>query len=371
VSRAAATALVVCLAACTCRDKSSSSAPDASARLRRVDVHTHLEASSMARAVRLLDREGIAVAVNLSGGWPGRGLEASLEAARLAPGRVVTFATPPLWELQKGVTGAQLASELEEAHRLGARGVKIFKALGLSVRGAGGELLAVDDPSLDPLFEKAGELGMPVSIHTGDPVAFWQPPTPENERWDELSVHPGWSYARRPVPSWETLFQAYERLVARHPKTTFIGVHFGNAPEDPERVGRMLAKYPNLYVDTAARVPELGRRDADAMRALFITWQDRILFGTDLGVGEDERDLMFGSTGAAPPGPADEERFYSSTWRWFETRDTAIPSPTPIQGRWTIDGIGLPDEVLRKIYGENASRLLELPLPAAAGRGPG
>lgn len=359
MSRAAATAFLLCLAACTCRDKPSPAA-DAGARFRRVDVHTHLEAAAMARALRLLDREGVAVAVNLSGGWPGAGLEASLEAARAAPGRVVTFATPPLWELQKGLTGAELAAGLEEAHRLGARGVKIFKALGLSVRGPDGELLAVDDPSLDALFERAGELGMPVAIHTGDPVAFWQPPTPDNERWDELSVHPGWSYARRAVPSWETLFQGYERLVARHPTTTFIGVHFGNAPEDPERVGRMLAKCPNLYVDTAARVPELGRRDPEAMRALFIRWQDRILFGTDLGVGEGEQDLMFGSTGASPPGPADEQRFYASTWRWFETRDRAIPSPTPIQGRWTIDGLGLPDEVLRKIYADNATRVLGL-----------
>lgn len=355
-----AAALCLCLAACTCRDQANPG-PDASARPRTVDVHTHLDAAALPKAVRLLDREGIAVAVNLSGGWPGAGLEESLAAARAAPGRVVTFATPLVWEAQRGGPyGARLARELEEAQRLGARGVKIFKALGLGVRGPDGGLLAVDDPSLDPLFEKAGELGLPVAIHTGDPVAFWQPATPENERWDELSVHPGWSYARKAVPSWEALFEGYERLVARHPKTTFIGVHFGNAPEDPERVGRMLAKYPNLYVDTAARVPELGRKDAAAMRALFIRWQDRILFGTDLGVGEAAGDLMFGSTGATPPGPADEERFYRSTWRWFETRDRGIPSPTPIQGRWSIDGIGLPEEVLRKIYGENAARVLGL-----------
>jgi predicted TIM-barrel fold metal-dependent hydrolase len=256
--------------------------------------------------------------------------------------------------------GQRLAKELEEAHRLGARGVKIFKALGLTVRRSDGALLAADDPALDPLFEAAAALGMPVAIHTGDPVAFWLEPSEDNERYDELSVHPGWSYYGRTVPSWEALFEGYERLVARHPKTTFIGVHFGNAPEDPERVGRMLAKYPNLYVDTAARVPELGRRDPAAMRALFITWQDRILFGTDLGVGEAEGALMFGSTGASPPGPADEERFYASTYRWFQTRDRQIPSPTPVQGRWSIDGIGLPDEVLVKVYSGNATRLLGL-----------
>jgi predicted TIM-barrel fold metal-dependent hydrolase len=199
-----------------------------------------------------------------------------------------------------------------------------------------------------------------VSIHTGDPIAFWAAPDDANERVDELRAHPGWSYFGAQVPSWEALSEAFERRVARHPHTTFIGVHFGNAPEQPARVAAMLEKYPNLFVDTAARVPELGRRAAE-VRALILRFPDRVLFGTDLGVGEGEADLMLGSTGLTPPGPEDVDRFFASTWRFFETADEGFAHPTPIQGRWTISGLGLPDEVLRKVYAQNAGRLLARP----------
>jgi predicted TIM-barrel fold metal-dependent hydrolase len=152
-------------------------------------------------------------------------------------------------------------------------------------------------------------------------------------------------------------------LVARHRKTTFIGVHFGNDPEDPRRVAGMLGRYPNFYVDTAARIPEIGRHPAAEMRALFVRFQDRILFGTDLGVGEDPEDLMLGSTGGAPPSDSDVRRFFAATWRYFETEDRQFPHPTPIQGRWSIDGIGLPPGVLEKVYWRNASRLLGIAAP--------
>ena len=307
-----------------------------------------------------MDAHGIALAVQLSGGWPGAGLEEMMKTAPRE--RFVVFATPPLSRAVKGPEGvATLVKELDDVKALGARGVKIFKALGLSLRGPDGKLLAVDDPLLDPFFERCGELGLPVAIHTGDPVAFWLPPDANNERLEELTVHPGWRNFGKAVPSWETLFAQYERRVARHPKTTFIGLHFGNAPEDPARVAAMLAKYPNLLIDTGARVPELGHRDRATVRDVFITFQDRVLFGTDLGVGNAPNDLMLGSTGASPPTKADVERFFDSTWRFFETSDVALPSPTPIQGRWTIDGLGLPDEVLEKLYVTNAQRLLGLP----------
>jgi predicted TIM-barrel fold metal-dependent hydrolase len=204
---------------------------------------------------------------------------------------------------------------------------------------------------------------MPVAIHTGDPKAFWKPADKKNERWDELQAHPEWSFHGnaphgKPWPSWEALYAAFERRVARHPKTTFIGVHFGNAPEEPDRVGRMLEKYPNLYVDTAARVPEIGRHDATKMRRFYEKHQDRVLFGTDTGIGATQDEMMYGSNGASPPTEADERRFFSATYRYFETRDRKFESPTPIQGRWKIDGVGLPEPILRKIYFDNAARVL-------------
>src|SRR6185503_12391257 len=132
------------------------------------------------------------------------------------------------------------AQELERLHALGCRGLKVFKSLGLQLRRDDGSLVPVDDPALDPLFEKAGALGMPVAIHTADPKAFWQPVTPANERYEELTVHPNWALAGKPVPTWEQLLEQLERRVARSKQTTFIGLHFGNAAEEPKRVDAML-----------------------------------------------------------------------------------------------------------------------------------
>src|SRR5262249_33713722 len=161
------------------------------------------------------------------------------------------------------------------------RGLKIPKGLGLGYLDYAHRRIPVDDPELDPVFAAAGELGMPVAIHTGDPVAFFRPATADNERWDELQAHPDWSFYGNGYPSWEELFAELEHRIARHPRTTFISVHFGNAAEYPERVAALLDRYPNLYVDTAARIPELGRHDAASLRAIFLAHEDRILFGTD------------------------------------------------------------------------------------------
>src|SRR5690606_21661253 len=137
----------------------------------------------------------------------------------------------------------------------------------------------VDDPELDVVFETAGELNMPVAIHTGDPLAFWQPVTPDNERYAELTAHPGWALSARSAPSFEQLYAQLERRFARHPHTKFISVHFGNLAEKPDQVAETLRKYPNVYIDTAARIPEMGRHPPEKMRAFFEEFQDRILYG--------------------------------------------------------------------------------------------
>ena len=325
----------------------------------KVDIHTHFAPEGAAHLVEIMDQQGIDVAVNLSGAVPGRGLELQLAAAAKYPGRILVFCNLD-WRKARGPSGygRRMAEDLVTARNLGAVGLKIPKALGLGYLDGNGAIIAVDDPELDAIFVTAGELGMPVAIHTADPVAFWKPATRENERYAELSVHPDWSFFGQGLPSWEELFAQLERRIARHPKTTFISVHFGNAAEYPDRVAALLERYPNLYVDTAARIPEMGRHDGGRMRDLLVRYQDRVLFGTDLGVGEAADDLMLGSTGATPPTAADVDRFWSATWRYFETRDRGFPHPTAIQGEWTIDGVGLPREALVKIYGANAARLL-------------
>jgi predicted TIM-barrel fold metal-dependent hydrolase len=306
--------------------------------LHKIDVHTHLNPASLSWVMPVLEAQGIDRVVNLSGGRPGHGLEQQLAAAQQYPGRVIVFCTPAFDEALRGEGyGERLAAELEHMQALGCRGVKIFKALGLNHRK---------------------ELGMPVFIHTGDPKAFWLPVTPANERYHELTVHPGWAEYGRAVPSWEALLGQFERRVARHPGTTFVGLHCGNAAEDPERVDRMLENHKNLFVETGARIPELGRSKPEVLRDIFVRRQDRIMFGTDLAAGNDPNDLVLGSPSGERPPPEEVARFFASTWRFFETKDRGFAHPTPIQGDWTIDGLGLPRDVLEKIYRGNAERLL-------------
>jgi predicted TIM-barrel fold metal-dependent hydrolase len=343
--------------------RSLASPPFRPSALPRIDVHTHVAPAGMEHALAMLGSQRIVHFVNLSGGAPGRGLEEQLAAARATGGRVTTFTTPDWREARRPGYGPRLAAQIERARSLGARGIKISKGLGLGYTGPDGALLAIDDPGLDPLFAKAGELGLPVAIHSGDPKAFWLPPTPVNERYEELVVHPGWSFYGQPVPSWQALFDQFTRRIARHPKTLFIGVHFGNDPEDPDKVAELLERYPNLYIDTAARIPEIGRHDAARMRAFFIRFQDRILFGTDAGFGERPEELMLGSSGADPPTPAEITRFWDATWRYFETDERQMEHPTPVQGRWRIDGLALPESVLAKVYAGNARRILGLTIP--------
>jgi predicted TIM-barrel fold metal-dependent hydrolase len=323
-----------------------------------VDVHVHLASNAVGRLLGLMQRYGFDHVVNLSGGHPRRGLSAQLEAARRSGGRVTVFATLAYEQVEAEGYGERMAALLRESQRMGARGLKIAKALGLGLPGPDGKLLGVDDPGLDPVFETAGALGLPVAIHSGDPKAFWDPVDAKNERYAELKAHPGWALAGEKVPSFHEIVDQLERRVARHPKTTFISVHFGNDAEEPERVARMLRKYPNLYIDTAARIPEMGRHPPAAMRAFFVEFQDRILYGSDLGVGPEGTPLFLGSEGDQPPTPREQELFFSATRRYFETADTAFEHPTPIQGNWKISGIDLPRPVLEKIYAKNALRVL-------------
>lgn len=324
-----------------------------------VDMHMHISPTEVDRLHGIMDEVGIAWGVNLSGMWPGGGLEQQLDAAKRS-GRMVVACNLPWHAVHRVPNFPEIAVELlRESKKLGARALKVEKGLGLRARKADGTLLAVDDPLLDPIWDEAGALGLPVVIHTGDPKAFWLPIDEKNERLEELTAHPRWSYYGQDVPSFDALLAQLMHAIEKHPKTTFVSVHFGNNSEDPFWVGRMLEAHPNMYVDLAARVPELGRHDAEKLREVFVKYADRIVFGTDLGVNEDGF-LMLGSFGTEPNTRSEVGPFFHAYFRWLETRDDQ-PSPTPIQGRWTIHGIGLPNEVLEKIYVKNAEKLFGPP----------
>jgi len=254
--------------------------------------------------------------------------------------------------------------QVEEGHRLGAAGLKEFKRLGLYLRDGRGKLIKVDDPKLDPVWKRCGELGMPVSIHVADPKAFWQPYNEKNERWRELKGHRAWWFGEAGrFPAWKDILEALDRVVERNPKTTFVCVHFANNAEELDWVDEKLSRRPNMMLDLAARIPEVGRHDPERVRKLFIKHQDRIVFGTDFQVYDR---LTLGSGGDEPP-PSDDDAvtFFRKHWRFLETSDRDWEHMTPIQGDWKISSIGLPPEVLRKVYFDNARRLLapSLPLP--------
>jgi predicted TIM-barrel fold metal-dependent hydrolase len=359
VTHRLAALLLVAFALCCSRPGcGGQAAPDSAARIPRFDAHAHVHPFDTARAMELYARNGIVGFANASGGF-GPGLEAALAQARPFGGRVIVFANlNPRGLLREGWVEREIAA-LRRAKELGAKGLKIYKALGLGFVDPAGARVKVDDPRLDPIFEECGRLGLVVDIHSGDPKAFFEPPTPANERYEELLANPGWSFFGRGYPSWEEVFGELERRVARHPGTTFIGVHFGNAPEEPERVARLLRRYPNLYVDTAARIGEIGRYPAEKLRAIFVEHRERILFATDFSMFGPE--LMLGAPDGTRPGAAEADLFFAAHWRFFETRERGIAHPTPIQGRWTVDAIGLPEEVLHDLYHRNAERLFGLP----------
>lgn len=348
---------------------------DERARFPVVDVHTHIGAGAYGLALELAAAHGIERVVNLSGGHAGRrgGLAPHVEAIGRWPGRVAVFYNVDWREHEAPGWGEAQAKGLEDAVKAGYAGLKISKALGLGVQNDDGSFLAVDDPRLDPIWAKAGELGVPVAIHTGDPKAFFEPIGPDNERLEELKEAPSWSFADPKFPRREVLLAQRDRMLAKHRATTFILVHFGNNPEDLAYAAALLERHPNAVLDTSARLAEIGRHDPEKVREVFVRYKDRILFGTDMGVHarRSKRDgrvygsLFLGSISKQPPGRDDAALFLKRHWAFFE-RDPAktgpMEHPVPIQGDWKIRPIGLPDAVLRAVYYDNAYRLVFAPM---------
>ena len=342
---------------------------------RIIDLHQHIEAApeKIRRALRILDPSGVGLAANLGAGvvTHAEGEVSEFERVKSlfdahGTDRFVQYMLLDYGGWDDLDWSERAVAQVEEGHRLGAAGVKEFKRLGLTLKDSAGKLIKVDDPKFDPVWNRCGELGMPISIHVGDPKAFWLPFDESNERWKELKDHRNWWFGDpSKYPPREELLEALNRVIARHPKTTFVCVHFANNPEDLEWVEESLDHYPNMFADLAARIPEIGRHDPERVRRLFTKHQDRILFASDFMVYER---LILGSAGDAE-NPTDEEgeTFFRKCWKWFETSDRDWPHMTPIQGDWTISSIDLPKPLCRKIYFDNARKLLAKasPLPVA------
>ena len=364
--------LILCLFALTA-SAASQSPDDWRKQKRLIDLHQHISYTTqhLARAVKIMDAVGLGIGVNLSGGTTTRGTnDAPSEfernkalADRLHPGRFLHYMNLDYKGWDKPDFSERAVKQVEEGHRLGAAGLKEYKRLGLYLRDGEGKLIKIDDPKLDPVWKRCGELKMPVSVHVADPRAFWLPYDSSNERWTELKDHRPWWFGDTNIyPPRMELLEALNRVIERNPNTTFVCVHFANNAEELDWVERTLDRYPNMNADLAARIPEIGRHPPEKVRRLFVKHQDRIFFATDFQV---YNRLTLGSGGSGPaPTDADAETFYTRHWRWLETNDRDFDHMTPIQGDWKISGIGLPPEVLRKIYFDNARRLLARSLPA-------
>ena len=321
-----------------------------------IDCHTHFgfrlkgSREQLAEYVEAMDRHNIAICVSLDCKLGEEEDHINFLNRNGYQNRFATFVhidfrgdgaadQPESWACNQSGFVRECVEKLKVAKEKGCIGVKFFKQFGLGYRQADGTLIKIDDKRFDPIWEVCGKLEMPVIIHTADPAAFFLPTNEKNERWEELSRHPDWSFYGEEFPSRDELFDARNRVIERHPDTLFIGAHMANNSEDLQQVGQWLERYPNLVVEPASRINELGRQPYTA-RKFFIRFQDRILFGTD--------------------GPWPEKRL-TYYWRFMETFDENFPyseKEPPPQGLWRIDGIQLPDEVLEKIYHKNALRIL-------------
>jgi predicted TIM-barrel fold metal-dependent hydrolase len=319
-------------------------------RFPAIDAHNHLgqdfgggwDKRPLAELLDQLDAAGIHLYVDLDGGWGESLLNAHLDHFKEpAPERFQIFGGVD-WSQwpEKGDSFPEWAADrLRVQKERGAQGLKIWKGFGLYVQDQDGRLADVDDPRLDPIWETAGVLGLPVLIHVADPAAFFDPVDETNERWEELGQHPDWAFTSPPFPPFLHIMEGLASLVARHASTVFIGAHVGCYAENLGWVGALLDRCPNFHVDISARLGELGRQPYTARR-FFLQYADRILFGSDMG-----------------PDP----EAYRVIYRFLETEDEYFnynAAPIPMQGRWQVHGLFLPDEVLEKVYFRNAERIL-------------
>lgn len=318
-----------------------------------IDVHNHLGRwladgewmiPDVAELLSLMDAHSVATIVNLDGRW-GDELEANLDRYdRAWPERFLTFCQLD-WDLLARPDGEfLLAEQLRDSARRGARGLKVWKNLGLAVRDASGDLVEPDDPRVIRILALAGELSLPVLIHVADPKAFFEPLDEHNERIDELREQPDWWFGDRAVfPSFDSLHDALARLVLATPGTRYIGAHVGCAAEDLDRVEALLDAAPNFAIDIAGRMAELGRQPR-RFRCLVERFPDRVLFGTDI----------------YPPSAEQFELHF----RFLETRDESFEyapgESVPPQGRWAVSALDLPPELLPGLYAHNARRILGL-----------
>jgi predicted TIM-barrel fold metal-dependent hydrolase len=303
-----------------------------------IDIHNHqwqMGSQDLSGLVNDMDKLNLAIMNNLSGG-NGSGLERMLQNIKgHYPNRFTVFANIDFSGIGEAGWTEKAVKQLEEDVHHGASGLKIFKDLGLRIRDNKGVRVTVDDPRLDPIWEKCPELKIPVLIHAADPKPFWDPVDDQNERWLELVTHPERKYSSGNYAPWEQIIMEEHRMFRKHPQTTFINAHFGWYANDLAKLSALMDSLPNMYVEFGAVIAEIGRQPRMAKK-FFEKYQDRILFGKDSWVPEE----------------------YYTYFRVLETDDEYFPYHKKYHAFWRMYGLGLPDDILKKIYYKNALKIL-------------
>jgi len=307
------------------------------ARFPVIDYHNHLDSTDPREVLAIMDQTNVEHVINITMQVGQTALNIMDRFHTAAPTRFSSIGWMDWSDVHRPDFVPLTIDRLHRMVEHGAVGIKFWKDLGLVLRDPHGDLLRIDDDRFAPIFEACATLQLPVMFHTADPSAFFEPIDPHNERFEELAAHPDWGFHTSPV-SKRALLEQRNRVIARHPNVTFVGAHCAESGEDLAFLAHQLDTLPNLLIDISARTPELGRQPYRA-RAFFLKYADRILFGTDLLPDLEMYRLYF--------------RFLETDDEYFE-----YPSHASRQGRWNIYGIFLPDDILRKVYRENALKLL-------------
>ena len=315
------------------------------AKFNFIDVHSHLwnmPLMDLNELVAEMDEINMGYIVNLSGS--GFGPQAAKDAyfekstkniKENQPGRIGLFVNVDFNSVDVENHVENQVNVIRDAVAKGAIGLKVYKSLGLTNKDSKGNRVAVDDERLGPIWEVCGELGIPVLIHSADPFQFWQDKDGQNERWFELKEKPNRYYGDSDfIPPFEDIIKEQHTIFERHKKTIFINAHLGWMGNDLKRLGEHLDKYPNVVTEFGAVIAELGRQPKTA-RQFFIDYQDRIMFGKD---------------------SYNKEEFYTY-FRVLESDDEYFSYFRKRHAFWKMYGLNLPDEVLKKVYYENALKL--------------
>lgn len=344
-----------------------------------IDAHTHVAPQWAEMAVRVMDACGIECSVTL--GWQdafGTTLDKMLETFDRYPGRFAQLMNLDWTGLDNPGWGVAQADELERSMEKGCAGLKIFKDLGLEVRDKSGELIRVDDRRLDDIFDRAGKLGVPVLMHSADPIWFWRP-LDERNFWRGVlqGGYEHWMYYRTGSPCREELLGERDNLLARHRSTTFVAPHMASLADDPLFFEESLELHPNLYADISARLPSVARtgRRKSIWADIFRKYPDRILFGTDLIY--IDTDVATGIQSQSFQLPSDlglyksalSERTYEQTsiaytlshLEFLSSEDVQPLAPfRRIEGSFALHGLGLEPEIVERICYQTPAKVYNL-----------